>query len=231
MKRVGFYETKRLRNDRGRGIDTVYYEYRGRDTCITIAYQGDIESNSDYAARHLISDYYKDLKDSKILDFEQISPKDCTAPLITSDKVVGALLNNEIDYGLVAYSNSIGGLVEETQRALKGEIYIVVDTLEMPIHHCLFAHHKNFKYIASHPQALKQTEKTRKEKWPVGTITVSDQALAAKIIKKYHTDDVAVICRKEAGEGLQLIAENIEDDTNNTTLFLLIEMVGKYRRW
>ena len=54
-----------------------------------------------------------------------------------------------------------------------------------------------------------------------------DTAIAAKMLAKgQYGEDYAVICRKNAGElfGLHLLAENIEDDKSNKTLFGLFKL-------
>ena len=116
-----------------------------------IGFQGDLFSNSEEAA----------FKFSKIHKIK--TP--CFIPLISSRRVVTALLNKEIDYGVLALENKIAGPVQETLNALSNKIKMI-DTLTLPIHHSLFIKNKDYKIdsITSHIQALKQTVKYRKEK-------------------------------------------------------------------
>ena len=59
-------------------------------------------------------------------------------PLVNSYNVFDSLLNGKIDYGVVAVSNSIGGIVKETNDVLKNTSYTEVSSLELPICHCVF---------------------------------------------------------------------------------------------
>ena len=62
---------------------------------LKIGYQGAEGSNANIAAQKLI----KEFPDTKQIEFELI-------PLITSEQVVKALKNHEIDYGVFAIAES-----------------------------------------------------------------------------------------------------------------------------
>lgn len=176
---------------------------------LKIGFQGDIGSNAEEAANCF----------KKTLD----KATDCLA-LISSKRVVEALLDGEIDFGVIALHNSIIGEVVETKEALNCQVELLT-TISIPIHHCLFkkAKDSDISFVASHIQALQQTEKsTNKILGQVRRIECRDTALAAKMLAfgKYP-DDYAVICRKNAGEmyGLYMAAQNIEDEADNYTVF------------
>eukprot|EP00833_Pecoramyces_ruminatium_P017082 jgi/Orpsp1_1/1191114/evm.model.d7180000083593.1 len=176
-----------------------------------IGYQGDIGSNSEAAAKA----YFLNNDDN---NYEFI-------PLLNSKNVFDNLLNENIDIGVVAVTNSLAGEVQETKEALKNINPTNIATITIPIHHCLFCKGDINKcsVVMSHPQALKQTKNKRNQKFKwLEELEIGDQAKAAKdlSIGKYP-DNYAVICRKNAGEnvGLILIAENIEDDSSNKTTF------------
>lgn len=86
---------------------------------------------------------------------------------------------------------------------------------------------KDLKYIASHPQALKQTKNNRKEKYNnLIEIEVEDTAIAAKYLANNNLNELtAVICKKKAGimYNLDLIEDNISDNDDNTTYFSVIK--------
>lgn len=180
-----------------------------------MGFQGDVGSNSEEASYEFI----KKLNNENIVPFA----------LITSENVVSALLNKEIEFGVMALNNSIIGEVVETKKAMHKNIELI-DTVEIPIHHCLFAKDKNSKirYVASHIQALMQTQDTRKTILKnVIDVECIDTAIAAKMLADgTYSEDYAVICRKNAGElyNLYLLAENIEDDKSNKTLFGLFKL-------
>ena len=86
-----------------------------------MGFQGDVGSNSEEASYEFI----------KKLNNENIVP----VALITSENVVSALLNKEIEFGVMALNNSIIGEVVETKKAMHKNIELI-DTVEIPIHHC-----------------------------------------------------------------------------------------------
>ena len=177
-----------------------------------IGYQGIEGSNSEAVAKQ----------------FEKSLHKECVLiPLVNSKNVVDALENNVIDYGVMATYNILGGIVTETKEALKNKNFKLIETIRIPIHHCLFKKKNvdlaNIRTIASHEQALKQTNEHIRHLFPnVNTVQIDDTALAAKYLSEDILDNtVAVICRKNAGElfNLDLVYENIEDNTSNYTEF------------
>lgn len=181
-----------------------------------IGFQGDIGSNSEIAAQKLAEKF----------QFQNIS----FVPLINSQNVVNALSKKQVDYGVMATKNIIAGDVEETLLALTPNIELI-DTITLPIHHFLFKKNKTaqIKYVASHIQALKQTQETRKKlfSFDVKEVECSDTALAAKMLSDgIYPDSYGVICREETGKMFQLtlVAKNIEDDKTNQTFFGLFKL-------
>ncbi len=181
-----------------------------------VGYQGIVGSNSEEAAQIFV---------------ERLNLKDVEyIPLVNSQNVIAELENKNINFGVMATSNKYAGKVEETVKALKGckKEFKCLDTIELPIHHCIFKKNKNIKndslkIIASHIQALLQTKQFRKDKLPLlQEKEVEDTALAAKYLAEGKLDDtVAIISRKNAGImfGLELIYENVEDIKDNLTEF------------
>lgn len=157
---------------------------------------------------------------------------------VTSEGVVRSLRSGESDYGAVASSNITAGTVEETRKALEGADDIeTVDTVTIPIHHCVFVKRKDAKIdcAVSHVQALLQTAGNLERLYP-GTrrIEVEDTAYAAKMLAEGSLPETAaVICRRNAGEhyGLVLAHENIEDRGDNMTTFLLLRIRGSSDRF
>lgn len=185
---------------------------------IKIGYQGIEGSNSEEVS--LIFSRKHELREVKFI------------PLISAKNVVNALVNKEIDYGVLAIRNSITGIVEETEKALSNVELVEIAKEKIPIQHFLFkkknVESANITNVASHIQALKQTRNTRKNLYPNwNEIEMEDTALAAKYLAIGNLDDnTAVICRKNAGKlyNLELIAENLEDNPNNYTEFGIFEM-------
>ena len=184
---------------------------------LRLGYMGIPLSNSEEAA----------LSFAKKHDFQNYQ----MIPLMCSANVVESLEKGDIDVGVVAVKNAIAGTVKETELALKNKNGIeIVDTIDVPIHHCLFTKSPNIniKAVASHVQALLQTKDNLQRLCPeTERIEVADTAYAAEMLAKGElSTDVAVVCRKEAGiyHGLILIKENIEDDKRNMTSFSMMKI-------
>lgn len=151
--------------------------------------------------------------------------------LVTSEKVVDSLLSEKINYGVLATENTTAGVVEETRIALDKIEYEIIDSLKLPIHHCVYIRKdknvRDIEAIVSHEQAIKQTVTNREKMYPnIKTIEVEDTAIAAKMLFDGKiNDNYAVICSKRGGEinNLKLIGENIEDSDTNMTTFILVK--------
>ncbi len=184
-----------------------------------IGYQGIVGSNSEEAASKLAA---------------KLNFTNCEfVPLISSDKVVEKLIAKEIDYGVMAIKNNQGGIVGETKDAIEGKNLKVIETIQMPIHHCMFVKNENVDLnnihtIASHVQAIAQCERSIIDKFPIcERKSVEDTAIAAIMLKDGElTENTAVICKKTAGinNGLHLIYENFEDRKDNETEFKLFQL-------
>ena len=182
---------------------------------IRVGYQGLLYSNSYFASKMVF-------KGDNII----------FVPLLDSKTVVEKLLDNEIEYGVMAKANSITGIVKETEKALASISYNYIDKVDLPIHHSIFKRNdidiKDLKYVASHIQALLQTRNTRKRLGiNLEEVELKDTAIGAidlasnKLPKNY-----AIICNKDCGinNGLDLIYQDVEDDINNKTSFIVISL-------
>ena len=102
----------------------------------------------------------------------------------------------------------------------------------LPIHHCMFkkpgVDTASLKEVASHPQALRQTVNTRKAKFPnLAEHEIEDTAIGAEMLAKGTLPETtAAICSARAGKlwNLEMIAENIEDSSENRTTFWLLKL-------
>ena len=187
------------------------------NSMIKIGYQGINGSNSEIVAKKFQ---------------KSLNVKSELIGLITSKNVIEELKNKSIDYGVLAYENNIGGVVEETRKALKEIEYEIIDKILIHINHCVFKKKNvsinDIKNIASHIQAIKQTQKTINSYFKnLNVIEIKDTALGAKMLSEgLLSDDTIVICNKEIGlkYNLDIILENISDRKNNQTTFLIIKL-------
>lgn len=183
---------------------------------IKIGYQGIEGSYSRYAAEDLAKKIGLDLSGVQFIG------------LVSSCHVVNSLKNKEIEYGVIAIFNTIGGVVSESVELVKCERLIYKSFVNRKINHCLFKKNKsidnkNIKIIKSHDQALKQCSNSVKSIVPGCEFEqIEDTAIGAlRLSDGTYGDDVAVICSRDAGNihNLELIKENIQDNDNNFTQF------------
>ena len=154
-------------------------------------------------------------------------------PLVCAQNILDALRAGTVDYGVLGVENSSAGPVAEFVEAFTDVAYEHLDTFVLPIHHCLFKLSdeiamEHLTEVASHPQALSQTQHTRARDYAALTEKeIDDTALGAEWLAKGELPDTtAVICSRIAGDswGLSLIAENIEDSSTNRTTFWLLKL-------
>lgn len=186
-----------------------------------IGYQGIQGSNSEAASKQFVHRFV--LEPATLV------------PLVTSKDVVHALREGSIDYGVIAVYNKIAGDVTETKDALQTIDYDMVGALAIPIRHCLFKYPdvsiEDVTTIASHQQALLQTQKVRKQLYPtLSEVETPDTALAAKQLASGELPRTTmVLCSKQAGlqHGLHLVREDMKDlpdDITNETEFILVRL-------
>ncbi|KAK8707448.1 hypothetical protein V6N13_058509 [Hibiscus sabdariffa] len=98
---------------------------------------------------------------------------------------------------------------------------------ELAVHHCLLANHgvrvEDLKRVLSHPQALAQCEYTL-TKIGLSREAIDDTALAAKHVAFEKLKDTGAVASSMAAKiyGLNILAENIQDDCDNVTRFLML---------
>jgi prephenate dehydratase len=154
--------------------------------------------------------------------------------LYTTDKVLDALTKGEIDFGLFAIDNSVGGLVEESIYAMGKYIFNIVEEFSIIIAHFLMKPKnidiKEIDTIMTHPQVLKQCKSTLKKKYPnlkqiSGDGEMIDHAVVARKMSEGEIDkNVAVMGPEILSKmyDLDVIEGNLQDNKENWTSFLLV---------
>lgn len=155
--------------------------------------------------------------------------------LYTSDGVLTALQNHEVDFGVCAIENSLGGLVWETIHALSAFNCAILDNFQIIINHALLGAKgsaiERIDTIMSHPQALAQTAGTLARAYSdkrqvSGEGILVDQATAAAALSEGRLPaTTAVIASRVCAElfGLDILAEGLQDLDQNFTTFLWME--------
>ncbi|WP_292993144.1 prephenate dehydratase [Nitrosomonas sp.] len=151
---------------------------------------------------------------------------------IACDSIDDVFRNVESDtanYGVVPVENSTEGAVGRTMDLLLQTPLTICGELQLPVHQFLMAQQTELSQINkiySHPQSLAQCHHWLKTNLPhvshsafINTASNADAARQAAADKQ-----AAAVASKRAAElfGLDICAENIEDDPKNTTRFLVI---------
>ncbi len=133
--------------------------------------------------------------------------------------------SGEIEYGVVPAENSTEGTVRETLDYLVDFNLVTNFSIDLVIHQTLMSHEKNMsdiKRVISHPQAIAQSREWLRQNLPNAKIETAASTVVAAQDK--DSKNMAVIGPLLAAKvyKLNILAENIEDNTNNVTKFYVI---------
>ncbi len=182
----------------------------------TIAYQG-VPASYSYAAAQAI--FGRDNTFTGCARFAEIF------------KTVG---DGVADCGIIPIENSLASSIFDNYDLLYQEDVYVVGEYYLPIQHFLLAKQIDgvsseerlgqIKKVFSHTQALEQCSQFFDEHPELEEIVYSDTAGAARHVAENPGTDIAAIASRGAGElyRLEVIAENIQNQQNNITRFVVI---------
>lgn len=150
--------------------------------------------------------------------------------------VFDALLDGAVDLAVVPVENSTAGRVAEVYSLLLRDGFFIIAEYLLPIHHCLLVPAKNgvsgsdirsvaasISNIHSHPQALMQCSGFIERYLPDAMERAAlDTASAAQFVA-CEGKGAAIASRHAAHiHNLAVVAENIEDNPQNVTRFLIL---------
>ncbi|HEU0188865.1 MAG TPA: prephenate dehydratase [Gallionella sp.] len=147
-------------------------------------------------------------------------------PCATIDDVFRAVESGASHYGMVPVENSTEGAIGRTLDLLMQSPLQVCGEVMLAIHQCLMSQHceiGTIRTVYSHPQSLGQCQGWLNANLPhAARIPVASNAEAARLAaENAHSAAIAGI-QAAAHFGLKICMENIEDDANNTTRFLVL---------
>ena len=157
--------------------------------------------------------------------------------LYTTEVVLKALENHEIDFGLFAIHNSAGGIVDESIKAMARHRFEIKSNFSILIRHFLMKRRdvdlSEISKIMAHPQVLKQCRLTLALKYRgfeliSGERDLIDTACAAKNLAMRNVDkNIAVLGPKSLSElyDLEIIDTDLQDSRDNMTSFLVVRAV------
>ncbi|KAM1148966.1 hypothetical protein ACFX14_029497 [Malus domestica] len=132
-----------------------------------------------------------------------------------------------VDRAVLPIENSLGGSIHRNYDLLLRHSLHIVGEVKLAVRHCLLANHgveiEDLKRVLSHPQALAQCENTLTK---LGLVreAMDDTAGAAKHVAFHKLKDTGAVASSTAAViyGLQILAQDIQDDSDNVTRFLML---------
>ncbi|CAA0837181.1 Arogenate dehydratase/prephenate dehydratase 1-chloroplastic [Striga hermonthica] len=131
------------------------------------------------------------------------------------------------DKAVLPIENSVGGSIHRNYDLLLRHRLHIVGEVQLVVNHCLLGlpgvRKDELKRVLSHPQALDQCERTLNE-LGVTIVTADDTARAAQIVASEGVRETGAVASSRAAEiyGLDVLADRIQDDTDNITRFLIL---------
>ena len=153
--------------------------------------------------------------------FGEISPSfEPTFQQVFEDVATGSA-----DFGVLPVENSAAGSVTAVYDLILRYRFYIVCAVDVKVEHCLAAGKGTGTptAAASHPQALSQCSGYLKSHG-LKALEWSNTAAAAQYVAQECPPGVAAVCSKEAAReyGLQILQENIQNEAENTTRFIVI---------
>jgi prephenate dehydratase len=175
---------------------------------LKIAYQGEPGANSHIACIEAYPSY---------------DPMPCG----TFEDAFQAVTDGEAALAMIPIDNSVAGRVADIHHLLpRSNLYIIGEHF-LPVHHQLMitpeSDPSQIRSVHSHVHALGQCRKVIRE-LGIRPVVAADTAGAARELSESRDPAKAAIATRLAAEiyGLKVIRENIEDETHNTTRFVVL---------
>jgi chorismate mutase/prephenate dehydratase len=148
-------------------------------------------------------------------------------PVSTIANVFRAVETEHACYGVVPVENSTEGVVSHTLDRFISSPLKINGEVTLPIHHYLLGKAESLEqvtHVYAHPQALAQCRQWLGDQLPSAELVpLNSNSEAARRVAEMGVN-TAAIAASTAAEiyGLTVLAHNIEDESDNTTRFLII---------
>jgi prephenate dehydratase len=159
---------------------------------------------------------------------------DCEAvPCATFEDAFMAVTGGDCDLGMIPIENSVAGRVADIHHLMPDSGLHIVAEHFMPVHHQLLGPRgstlKGIKTVESHVHALGQCRKITRE-LGIKPIVAADTAGSAREVAERGDKSCAAIATRLAAQiyGLDILAENVEDEAHNTTRFIVLSREKKW---
>jgi prephenate dehydratase len=181
-----------------------------------IAFQGELGAYSHEACR-------------------QARPDMEAVPCRTFEDAIEACRSGEVDLAMLPVENSTYGRVADIHTLLPGSGLRIIDEAFVRVHISLLAipgtKISDVKSAMSHTVLLGQCRDFLKNH-SIAAVTGADTAGSAKIVAETGKPSMGALASELAGEiyGLDVLASKIEDQSNNTTRFLVMSREANHAR-
>jgi prephenate dehydratase len=175
---------------------------------LKIAYQGEPGANSHIACIEAYPTY---------------EPLPCG----TFEDAFQAVTDGEAALAMIPIDNSVAGRVADIHHLLPRSNLFIIGEHFLPVHHQLMivpeSSAANVRTVHSHVHALGQCRRVIRE-LNIKPVVAADTAGAARELSEGRDPSRAAIATRLAAEiyGLKVIRENIEDESHNTTRFVIL---------
>lgn len=177
---------------------------------LAVAFQGELGAFSEEAVRTWFG---PDVEPLPCREFRQVGE---------------AVRSGRVPAGLLPVENTLAGTVQPAYDVLAEPGLEVVGEVILPIRHFLLgvpgATLEGLRRVISHPVALAQCGEFLSRHPGIEAVAVYDTAGAAKEVAEGKDPRVGAIAARRASEryGLQVLAEDLQDRSDNQTRFLVI---------
>ena len=185
----------------------------------TVAFQGELGAFSEEAVHRFFGD--------------SVEP----VPSRGFAEVGDAVVAGTVDFGLLPIENSLAGSVVGSYDVLARGGLEVLGEVVTPIHHCLLALPgtalEKITHVLSHPVALAQCQRFLQTHPSMEAVVFYDTAGAAREVALAADPRRAAIAGRGAATryGLEVLAGDIEDRTDNQTRFLVVARPESQLPW
>ncbi len=154
-------------------------------------------------------------------------------PCATFEDALAAITSGEADLGMIPIENSIAGRVADIHHLLPASGLHIVGEWFLPIHHQMMAlpgaKLTDIKTVESHVHALGQCRRIIR-KLGIKAIVAADTAGSARTVAERGDKSCASLASRLAADiyGLEILAEDVEDEDHNTTRFVILSKDAKW---
>src|SRR6201989_1547848 len=156
-------------------------------------------------------------------------------PCATFEDALGAISSGEADLGMIPIEDSVAGRGADIHHLLPASGLHIVGEFFLPVRHQLMALKgtklADIKTVESHVHALGQCRRIIR-KLGIKPIVAADTAGSARDVSERNDKSVAAIASRLAAQiyGLDILAEDVEDESHNTTRFVVLAREADWAR-